>query len=635
MRPENTSIYPAAVRRRHRSARRIAARRAVLAAALLVALGALIGVAFAGSRTTLASGSEIAGLDVGGLTANEATKTLSARAGQVERIPVTFTAGDESFRLSASQLGVEANWGAAVRAAAAEGDGFGPVRGFRRLHTRLFGAEVAPSLTAYTTALDYKLDQIAAAVDRASVDARLERIGLGVTVVPGRSGRRLDREAAAELIVGTLGSFERGTSVALPIVATAPRVRQADLATAARQADTALSAPLRLVYGETRWRLPRWRIAALLDLPSGGDTRVAVAGKGAEEYLERLAKAVGREPQDAHFRVTATGKIVIVPSKPGLQLDIPATVKALSAAAFSPTERTAQLAVRVAQPQRTTGKASQMGITGVVGSYTTTFGGTPGRLHNAQLVARLIDGTLVAPGATFSFNDTTGERSADKGFQDAPVIINGELQNGIGGGVCQVSTTVFNAAFEAGLRIDRRTNHALYISHYPLGRDATVNYPDIDLRFTNDTEKWLLLRTFVGSGSLTVNLYGTPVDRRVESETTPLVVTGHVPVKETEDPSLPRGKRVVDEVGVPPRETSVHRTVYDADGTLLHDDVWRSYYVGEPSLVRVGTKKPPKKPKQAPANDESGRTGVAPGAAEQSQPVLPGQGNPLVTPTQP
>ena len=141
-----------------------------------------------------------------------------------------------------------------------------------------------------------------------------------------------------------------------------------------------------------------------------------------------------------------------------------------------------------------------------------------------QLVARLIDGKLIAPGATFSFNDATGERTADKGFLEAPVIINGELSTGLGGGICQVSTTVFNAAYEAGLPITSRTNHALYISHYPLGRDATVNYPDIDLKFVNDTGKWLLLRTFVGSSSLVVNLYGTPQHRRVETETAPLRV---------------------------------------------------------------------------------------------------------------
>ena len=145
------------------------------------------------------------------------------------------------------------------------------------------------------------------------------------------------------------------------------------------------------------------------------------------------------------------------------------------------------------------------------------------------------------------------------------MIINGELQNGLGGGICQVSTTVFNAAFEAGLPITARTNHALYISHYPLGRDATVNYPDLDLKFVNDTAHWLLLRTFVGAGSLTVNLYGTPVNRRVESTTDPLVETGPVPVKETDDPTLAKGKRVTDEFGSPPRQTSVHRLVYDAE----------------------------------------------------------------------
>ncbi len=179
-----------------------------------------------------------------------------------------------------------------------------------------------------------------------------------------------------------------------------------------------------------------------------------------------------------------------------------------------------------------------MGITGLVAGYTTTYGGDPNRLHNVRLVAQLIDGALVAPGARFSFNGTTGERTAEKGFEEAPVIINGELQTGLGGGICQVSTTVFNAAYEAGLPIDERTNHALYISHYPLGRDATVNYPDLDLKFTNDTDHWLLLRTFVGASELTVNLYGTPLNRRVEIEAQPLEVAGEPAVKRIPDPTL-------------------------------------------------------------------------------------------------
>ena len=163
-----------------------------------------------------------------------------------------------------------------------------------------------------------------------------------------------------------------------------------------------------------------------------------------------------------------------------------------------------------------------MGINGIVSSYTTYYGGVPNRIHNVEVVSHLVDNTLIPPGKEFSFNGTTGERNAAKGLLEAPVIINGELENGLGGGTCQVSTTVFNAAYEAGLPITARTNHALYISHYPQGRDATVNYPDIDLKFVNDTGHWLLLRTFVSSSSLSVNLYGTPQHRRVVSETTPL-----------------------------------------------------------------------------------------------------------------
>ena len=170
------------------------------------------------------------------------------------------------------------------------------------------------------------------------------------------------------------------------------------------------------------------------------------------------------------------------------------------------------------------------------------------------------------------------------------MIINGELQTGIGGGVCQVSTTLFNAVFEAGLSIERRTNHALFISHYPLGRDATVNYPDIDLVFTNDTDKWLLVRTFVGAGSLTVNLYGTPQNRRVETDTAPLEVEGKVPVEADRRSTMFKGEKVVEQYGAPPRSTSVTRRVYAPDGKLMYDSTWSSYYVGEPTVVRLGTK---------------------------------------------
>ena len=366
--------------------------------------------------------------------------------------------------------------------------------------------------------------------------------------------------------------------------------------------------------GATRFKLPRWRVAQLLDLPSGGTSSVSVGGPAARRWITKLSDTVRHPARDATFRVVSGG-ITVVPSQEGRALDVDASIRAIERAAFAPANRIAPLVVHAAAPDRTTQEAEAMGITGVVGSYTTTYGGTEGRLHNVRLVAELIDGALVAPGARFSFNQTTGERNAAKGFEAAPVIINGELESGIGGGVCQVSTTVFNAAFEAGLSIEKRTNHALYISHYPLGRDATVNYPDLDLVFRNDTDHWLLLRTFVGTGSLTVNLYGAPTGRRVETETSPLVTEGKVPWKRVDDDTLFKGQKVVEQYGVAPRSTSVRRRVFAPDGKLMYDTTWHSYYVGEPTVVRIGTKPRPKKPAKTAPEDT---TKPGPSAAEGS-----------------
>ncbi len=562
-----------------------------------VLLGILVSTLFAGSPTRLPEGTRVGGLDVGGMQLAAATAALESRSDALAHAPVQFVAGGRTFSVTASQLGVRPAWEAAVRTAADAGDGLAPVRGLKRLQARLFGSEVDPRVDVYPSAVRYTVERIAAAVDRPAVDASLRRRGLAVVTTPARAGVRLERAPASAAIVEALASIERPGPVRLPVVRAEPKVTGDQLAAAAASARTALSAPVTLTVGPTRFRLPRWRIAQLLDLPSGGATRVTVGGPAARTWLASVARSVDRAPSDATFRVISGG-IEVVPARPGRALDLDAARVAIQRAILSPTGRAATVATASSEPDRTTADAEAMGITGIVGSYTTTYGGTPGRLHNVALVADLIDGALVAPGARFSFNETTGERNASKGFEEAPVIINGELESGIGGGVCQVSTTLFNAAFEAGLSIDKRTNHALFISHYPLGRDATVNYPDIDLVFTNDTEKWLLVRTFVGAGSLTVNVYGTPQHRRVETETAPLDVDGKVPWKRIDDDTLLKGEKVVEQWGSPPRSTSVTRRVYRPDGTLLYNTTWHSYYVGEPTVVRIGTTPRPK-PKKA------------------------------------
>jgi vancomycin resistance protein YoaR len=606
---------------RRRRTPRSTARKLAVGAALLVLLGVGAAALLAGSPGRLPEGTTVGGVDVGGLEATPATRLLEERSARLQRRPVEFVAGGKTFELTASQLGIRPDWGAAVRRAVDAANGVAPVRGLKRLESRLFGSDFQPTVDAYPSVLRFTVAQIASSVDRAPVDASLRRQGLAFRVGAGRPGSRLDRDAAAGAIVAALASLQRSAApVRLPVVETPPRVIREQLAEASQAATTAVSRPVTLTVGPTRFRLPRWRIARFLDLPRDGETRVRIGGPEAESWFASVARAVGREPRDATFRVVSGG-IELVPAKPGRALDVDEARRAVERAIFSRTSRAATVGTTTAEPARTTAEASAMGITGVVGSYTTTYGGTPGRIHNVQLVAELIDGALIAPGERFSFNETTGERNEAKGFEEAPVIINGELQTGIGGGVCQVSTTVFNAAFEAGLSIERRTNHALYISHYPLGRDATVNYPDIDLVFRNDTSRWLLLRTFVNAGSLTVNLYGTPQNRRVETETTPLVVDGKIPIKRVKDPKLLKGKRSIEVVGQPPRKTSVRRKVFDGDGTLLYDSTWRSYYVGEPTIVHVGTKKRPKP-------EEPARPGPLRGAPIAAEPVTTSEPTP-------
>jgi vancomycin resistance protein YoaR len=366
----------------------------------------------------------------------------------------------------------------------------------------------------------------------------------------------------------------------------------ADLARTRLLARRVLSAPVALGRGSAVIEISPTQLAKMLLLPADGLGQLVLGGRAADTYFSQLDRKLRHPPRNASFSVDGS-HVTIVPSKPGLAVDVPRTVASVLAAAERRTHRSAHLAEVVVQPTRTTAEARAMGVTGLVGNYETFFGGIPNRIHNVELVAHLIDGTLIAPGATFSFNQATGERSAAKGFVEAPVIINGELQTALGGGVCQVSTTTFNAAYEAGLPITARTNHALYISHYPLGRDATVNYPDTDLKFVNDTSHWMLVRTFVTYSSLVVSIFGAPQHRRVESETAPLRVVKPPPVKKTIDKSLKPGQVVVDDPGMPATSTSVRRRVYSANGKLLYDSTWYSNYVASPKLVRVGPKKKP------------------------------------------
>jgi vancomycin resistance protein YoaR len=592
---------------------------------VLVLLGAIVlGLAFAGSPQRLPAGTQIAGVDVSGLTAGQARSLLEKRSGELASVPVVFTAAGRHWRVKPNTVVVDVDWGAAVEAAQRQGEGFGPFRGLKRLGVRVFGGEVVPTSRVYQSAVDAYMGKFARGLDRASIEPSLVLQGSGPEILPGRNGRLLDRAAAEKVFVQALTGLSR-KPVAVPLKVDRTHLTTRDLAGAKVKAEVALSAPVDVSYGPGGWHLSVAKISRILELPSRGDTELRLSGPRADRFFANLKKRVEHAPRDATFAIGARNIVRVVPAEPGRTVDMEATTRNLMAALLSPTTRKADLAVTTASPERTTRDARAMGITGLVGAYETFYGGVPNRIHNVQLVAHLIDNHFIAPNEEFSFNATTGERSEDKGFLEAPVIINGELQTGLGGGVCQVSTTTFNAAYEAGLPITDRTNHALYISHYPQGRDATVNYPDTDLKFVNDTGRWLWLRTFVSSSSLTVALYGTPQHRKVESEVSPLVVTGQPPTKRVPDPNLTVGTTTLEESGSPSRSTSVRRKVFSSSGKLLYDHTWYSAYSAEPRVIRYGTK-PKAEPPPPPPPPEKKKTNPPP-------PPPPPQSPPPAAPT--
>ncbi|MGH3019998.1 MAG: VanW family protein [Gaiellaceae bacterium] len=593
---------PARVSRKRpaRRAARVAAW--TLAAVLLILLAA--GLLFAGSAGSIAAGITVAGVNVGGLGEEEAQARLEATARRYASVPVVFTAGGKRFALRPAALDVQADWNAAAAEALDEGDGPLPLRGLKRLWLRASGAEVEPAVDVYEPALDYRLGQLAATLDRPAREASIVLRGREPEIVGGRSGRRLDHEAAAGIVVAALGGFERAET-ALPVAIHEPQVTPETLRPVAARVRTMLSAPVRLTYSGASFTVRPRELARLLVLPSGGTTELRIDEAAAAQRFANLARGVARAPRSADFAVRPNGSVRIVPSRPGRELDLAATGEALLAAASRTSNRTGQLVVTEARPALTTREARALGVRRELAGYATLYSGTADRITNLQRGIELLDGARIAPGAVWSFNEHVGPRTEERGFRSAPIIINGEYEEGVGGGVSQIATTVFNAAWESGIKIAERTAHALYISRYPTGRDATVNYPDVDLKLRNDTGRWLVIKASYDESGILVRLLGGGRERQVESVEGPLEVTGRPRTQRIPDPSMFVGQRLVVDYGEPSRAVTVERIVYQG-GEVLYDETWTTSYRYEKKIVRVGTKPQPvaPPPEEKPPKEE-------------------------------
>jgi len=244
----------------------------------------------------------------------------------------------------------------------------------------------------------------------------------------------------------------------------------------------------------------------------------------------------------------------------------------------------------------TTAKAIALGIRRKLVSFTTEMGvSSSNRIHNVHLMADFIDGTVIQPGETFSFNDVVGPRTSERGFLEGQMIIGSLVLPSIGGGVCQTATTLFNDAFELGLPILARTNHNLFLSHYPIGRDATVAWGGPDFQFQNDLKHGLLIKTSYTDATLTFSFYGTSEGRRVVSHAGSKTKWTKPGMNYAIDPNAPRrSAKVVTGTGELGFDVTVDRTVYDKDGKKLRSDVFKSHYIPDsPTTVYGPGRTPP------------------------------------------
>jgi len=568
----------------------------------LVVLAVVVGIAFAGSADRVAAGISVAGVSVGGLSAEDAQAKLENVAARHASEPVVFTAAEYRFNIRPAALEVEGNWAAAAEEAVERGNTPFPLRGLERVRLRLFGAEVTPSAEAFEAALDERLERIAARVDRPAVEASLVLDGFEPEIVPGQAGRRLDRDAAAAQMVAALAGFDR-EETPLPVVVDAPEVTSHRLEPVAAQLRTVLSAPVQLTHRGAVFTLQPSEMVGLIQLPADGVSSLRMRQEVAARRFENLARGLARAPRNADFAVRASKEVRVIPSRPGRELNVAATAAALLQAASRPTHRSAAVVVAEFEPRLTTAEAKALRVERQLASYATLYAGTADRINNLQLAIEILDGARIAPGDTWSFNEFVGPRTAERGFRSAPVIMDGKYEEGIGGGVSQVATTVFNAAWEAGIKIGERHAHALYISRYPDGRDATVNYPDVDLKLVNDTPRWLVIKASYDESGILVRLLGAGPERRVESIAGELKVTGQPKTEREPDPKLYEGQRVVEFAGQPSREIRVERVIYQ-DGKVLRRESWYTHYSYEARIVRVGTKPVPEPATPAPREEE-------------------------------
>jgi vancomycin resistance protein YoaR len=501
----------------------------------------------------------IQGIAVGEMTPEQAESALRSRYAAFLRQPVVITYGDRQWTPTLDELGMTFDFRGAVDAAYNAGRGHGLIDDAREIAAIWqHGLDVPLHVSYDETRAQAYLTQLAREIERAPADAQVRLDGAQIAIVGAAIGRQVLVDATLSHVSQQLQAFVPAT-IPLQTREIPPRLDDATVAAARAQIETILQGPLALRVDKNEYE---WTVADLADMiiinrvPSAEGDRIAVTLD--QDMIARRIRQIADETEKPGTRPRVAwnnGDLKIMkPGKPGLRLD-EARARDMVIAAVMGRDRTLELPMVPTDPPVTEANLHQLGIRELVSIGKSDFTGSAAyRIHNIGVGMQLLNGLLIAPGEEFSFNKNIGQINAANGFVEGAAIIQNRTQQEFGGGICQDSTTMFRAAFWAGLPITERWGHSFYISWYDKyalgprgngpGLDATIFTGGPDLKFVNDTGAWLLIQAWSNpkTGVAQIELYGTKPNRTVDLTHK---VYDHTPAP-TEpvfvaDPKVPRG----------------------------------------------------------------------------------------------
>ncbi len=576
---------------------------------LMLILTALVGVYEVAMRQRILPGVSSYGVNLGGMTREQATDALAGQFTYDKDTIFTFRNGDQFWQSSAGDLGVTFDAAATVADAYALGHDGNLLENLTdQALIWLNGRSVAPIIRYDQNVAVAQLTTIADEINRAPQDATLQINDGSVQATPGRSGRTLDVTATLARLDDTILNLSSGGEVPLVINETPPVAWDAEAA--AQRAQIALSGPVTLVADDANggtlgpWIASVDQIRALLKIETvaNGDGtyryEVTVDPAPFRAYLETLAPGLISAPVDArfHFNEQSGDLEVIQPSRSGRSLDVPQTLARMEQAIFSSGNRVVPMAFSYSQPRYSDQvTAAELGITEMISQGTTIYtGSTQARKDNIIRAAAKFDGIIIAPHEMFSFDQWLGDISPEEGYISSKVIVGGRTIDGVGGGVCQVSTTAFQAAFYAGYPIVERYAHSYRVGYYEQGEgagmDAAIFSPDLDLRFLNDTDYSLLIETSVypGSNSVQFRFYSTNPGRQVVKQGPEITnVRPAAPTVYEANPDLQPGQSLQVDWAAQGAEVRVTRVILDSSGNEIKREVFYSNYQPWGAIIQV------------------------------------------------